>query len=162
MKITGFSEKENKMLQGTEVCKVLYFLVGKLIEHPIRVMSAHLFRLLRTLKAINESIKLLRTQYKHPKSTPKCVLGSERPNRSSYACVHTRGWCTPTTSKHNIFDSDKLFWFLYCAPDRGPVRTSGLMDLESDALPTEPPRHLKALNLILTVFFFFFLFFFGA
>ena len=30
---------------------------------------------------------------------------------------------------------------MFLAPDAGGIRTSGLLDLESDALPTEPPGH---------------------
>ena len=40
----------------------------------------------------------------------------------SYACVYARGLGTPTTSPHNIFDSEKLT-NISCAPDglKSPV-----------------------------------------
>ena len=56
----------------------------------------------------------------------------------SYACVYTQGLGTPTASQH-IFDSEKLT-NCSCAPDADGARTSDLLDLESNALPTEPPR----------------------
>ena len=56
----------------------------------------------------------------------------------SYACVYTRGvWGTPTAIQHNIFWLGKTL--TNCAPDG--VRTSGQLNLQSDALPIEPPRH---------------------
>ena len=61
----------------------------------------------------------------------------------SCACVYTRGLGTPTASPHNIFDSEKLtifFRVLLVGFELSP------MDLESDALPIEPPHHPKATN----------------
>ena len=59
----------------------------------------------------------------------------------SYVCVYTRGLGTPTASQYNIFDPEKLSqMFLVLLIDSGGIRTSGLFDLESDTLPTEPPR----------------------
>ena len=43
----------------------------------------------------------------------------------SYACVFTQGLGTPTTSQHNIFDSENLSHFS-CAPGGAGIRTSGL------------------------------------
>ena len=46
---------------------------------------------------------------------------------------------TPKASQHNIFDSEKLNIFVLCS-----WRDSNLgpLDLESDALAIEPPRHI--------------------
>ena len=73
----------------------------------------------------------------------------------SFLCVRMythRGLDTPIASQHNIFDSEKLSqMFLVLDPDADGVRTSGLsLYLESDALPTEPPRHTTVLNSVST------------
>ena len=44
---------------------------------------------------------------------------------------------TPTASQHNIFDSEKPKKILCCRRDLN----LGPLDLKSDALPIEPPRH---------------------
>ena len=45
----------------------------------------------------------------------------------SYACVYTWGLRTPTTSQHDICDSEKTLTNCSCAPDgAGGIRTSGL------------------------------------
>ena len=44
----------------------------------------------------------------------------------SYACIFTQVLGTPTASQHNIFDLEKLSQCVYCAPDAGGIRTSGL------------------------------------
>ena len=47
-----------------------------------------------------------------------------------------------TANQHNMFGSEKLSQIVSCAPDAAGVRTLGLnLDLEFDAIPTEPPRH---------------------
>ena len=56
----------------------------------------------------------------------------------SDACVYTRGVGTPTASQQNIFDSEKLTFFLLCSWWDSNL---GHVDLESEALPTEPPCH---------------------
>ena len=55
----------------------------------------------------------------------------------SCACVYTRGLSTPTTSQH-IWTRENSHFFLLCS-----WRGSNLwpLDLESDALRIEPPRH---------------------
>ena len=40
---------------------------------------------------------------------------------------------TPTTSQHNIFDSEKTLTHFSCAPDAGGIGTSGLL-ISSPAL----------------------------
>ena len=58
----------------------------------------------------------------------------------SFLCVHihTRGWAhRHLTSQLNIFNSEKLTFFLRSWRDSN----LGSLDLESDALPVEPPRH---------------------
>ena len=55
-----------------------------------------------------------------------------------YACVYTRGLGTPTASQQNNFDSEKLTILCVCSR-RGS--NLGSLDLKSDALPIEPPRH---------------------
>ena len=62
----------------------------------------------------------------------------------SYACVYTRGLGTPTTSQYNIFYSEKLS-NLFLMLLTGPGSNLRSLDLESDALPTEPP-HQKLLT----------------
>ena len=52
----------------------------------------------------------------------------------SYVCVYTQGLGTQTTSQHNIFDLDKLSHIFGGS-------NLGSLDLESDALPVEKPRH---------------------
>ena len=47
--------------------------------------------------------------------------------------------CTPIASQHNIFNSEKLSVLLCSWRRRGSTLRS--LDLESDTLPTEPPRH---------------------
>ena len=60
-----------------------------------------------------------------------CVCGR------SYACGYTHGGLgTPTTSQHNILNSEKLSQFLFLCSWRGSNLRS--MDLESDALYTKP------------------------
>ena len=54
-----------------------------------------------------------------------------------HALQYTRGLGTPATSQHNIFDSQKLSQtFLVLLKGFAPQ----VINLESDALPTEPPR----------------------
>ena len=54
--------------------------------------------------------------------------------------VYTHGGLgTPTASQHNILDSEKTFTNVFLCSWRGS--NLGSLDLESDALPTEPPRH---------------------
>ena len=64
-------------------------------------------------------------------------------------CVrgHSYAWTqTDSESAQLIFDSEISHNIFYCAPDAGGVRT---LDLESDALPTEPPRHpLRIMSVI--------------
>ena len=55
--------------------------------------------------------------------------------------IHTGGWAHPTASQHNIFDSGKTLTNFSCAPDADGGSNLGSLDLESDALTTEPPRH---------------------
>ena len=59
-----------------------------------------------------------------------------------YAFVYTRELGTPTASQH-IFDSENLSQFVLVLMSRsGGIRTSPVfLDTESDAVPTEPPRH---------------------
>ena len=57
----------------------------------------------------------------------------------SYACVYTWGLGTPTASQHNIFDSEKLSQI--CIVLLTQSSNLGSLDLESDALPIEPPHH---------------------
>ena len=52
-----------------------------------------------------------------------------------YVCVYTRGLGTPT-SQHNVFDSEKLSQIFLLV-----LLNLGALDLESDALPIEPPCH---------------------
>ena len=54
----------------------------------------------------------------------------------SHSC-YTR---TPTASQHNIFDSKKTYNFVLFS---GRDSNLSPLDLESDALPIEPPRHPK-------------------
>ena len=72
----------------------------------------------------------------------------------SCACVYTRGIGTPT-SQHNVFDSgEKISQIVLVLLTQAGFDTSDLFgsyDLESDALPTEPPR-IK-LNCSLRIFF---------
>ena len=59
-----------------------------------------------------------------------------------YACVYTQWLGTPKMSQYNIFDSEKLTNFLYAQFLLCSWRGSNLRsDLDSDALPIEPPRH---------------------
>ena len=39
-----------------------------------------------------------------------------------------------------FFDREKTLTLFSCATDAGGIRTFGSLGLESDALPTEPPR----------------------
>ena len=61
----------------------------------------------------------------------------------SYSYLYTRGLGTQTACEHNLCDSEKLSQlFLVLLTQAGlepPV--FGIFDLESDTLPTEPPRH---------------------
>ena len=51
------------------------------------------------------------------------------------------GLGTPTSSQHICFDSEKLSPIFSCAPDwAGRGSNLGSLDLESHALPIEPPR----------------------
>ena len=52
--------------------------------------------------------------------------------------IHTGGLGTPTASQHNIFDSEKLSYICELYSSRG--LNLGSSDLETDALPIEPPR----------------------
>ena len=54
------------------------------------------------------------------------------------ACVYTRGLGTPTASQHSILPRKNSHNFCVCSW-RG--LNLGSLDLESDALPIEPPRH---------------------
>ena len=55
--------------------------------------------------------------------------------------MYTRGLGTPTASQHSMFYSENLsHFFLMCSWCRRGWNLRSL-DLESDALPTEPPRH---------------------
>ena len=56
------------------------------------------------------------------------------------ACTH-RGLGTPTMSQHNIFDSEKLSQFFFLCSWRRRDSNLRSLDLGSDALATEPPRH---------------------
>ena len=49
-----------------------------------------------------------------------------------------RGWAHPPTSQHS---GKPTLTNVSCTPDAGGVRTSGSLDLESNTLPIEPPRH---------------------
>ena len=64
----------------------------------------------------------------------------------SFLCmrIHTVVGHTVTASQHNILDSEKATHFS-CAPDTVTGFELGSLmslNLESDALPTEPPRHI--------------------
>ena len=59
----------------------------------------------------------------------------------SSACVYTRGLCTPAASQHNIFDEENLSQIFLVLLTQAGYEPIGSLDLESDALPTEPPRH---------------------
>ena len=50
------------------------------------------------------------------------------------------GWGTPTASQHKIFGSEKIHKLFLCSWRRLGSNLRSL-DLKSDALPTEPPRH---------------------
>ena len=57
----------------------------------------------------------------------------------SCECVYTRALGTPpTASQHNIIDSGKAHKLSLCSRRDSNL---GPLDLESDALPIEPPRH---------------------
>ena len=60
---------------------------------------------------------------------------------------------TPTASQHNIFDSEKFNLFFLVLLTRRDSNLSP-MDLESNALRIEPPRHPI---IMINVFFFFFI-----
>ena len=55
----------------------------------------------------------------------------------SYAYVFTRGWVTPTRSRHNIFNRQKAF---LCSGRDSNLWSWNPLDLEADALPIEPSR----------------------
>ena len=63
----------------------------------------------------------------------------------SYACLYTRGLGTPTASQHKHFYSQNSHKFFLCSWRRrgSNLRCFGSLDLESDALPTEPCRNKK-------------------
>ena len=52
-----------------------------------------------------------------------------------------RGLGTPTSSQRNIFDSEKLSEMVLVLLTQADSNLQSL-DLESDALATEPPRHV--------------------
>ena len=52
----------------------------------------------------------------------------------------------PTASQHNIFDSEKV-WQVFLVLLMQTGFEPRVLDLESDALPTEPPRHLLLLHI---------------
>ena len=55
--------------------------------------------------------------------------------------IHTRGWGTPTTSQHNIFDSEQNSHKLFvCSGRDSNLWSWNPLDLEGDAVPIEPPR----------------------
>ena len=67
----------------------------------------------------------------------------------SYACVCTRGWCTPTASQHNInfWLGKTLTIFFLCSGRDSNLWTWNPLDFEADALPIEPPRpHVRHVN----------------
>ena len=55
-------------------------------------------------------------------------------------CDHftCRGLSTTTTSQHNLFGAEKTHKFFLCSRQGSNL---GSLDLEPDALPTEPPCH---------------------
>ena len=60
------------------------------------------------------------------------------------AYIHTGvGLGTPTASQHSMFDSEKQSQFFLVLLTQTRFEPRGSLDLESDALSTEPPRHPK-------------------
>ena len=62
----------------------------------------------------------------------------------SCTCIYTRGLGTLTASQLNMFDLEKLTIFFLCS---GWDSNLGPLDLQSDALPIEPPCHPRINNL---------------
>ena len=110
------------------MCKSLPYYLQKYSYPPVSKMHAGSFRVSivhRILTWITGSVT--------------CVRGY------SYASVCTRGLGIPTASQHDIFDSEKTHNLLLCSRRDSNL---GSLDLESDALPTEPARHLMCVSII--------------
>ena len=88
-----------------------------------------------TVHAGSFGVSIIRRTLTWTTGSLTCVPGH------SYTCVYTREFGTPTANQHNIFDSEKIALFFSRVPDTDGSSNLGSLNLESDALTTEPPRH---------------------
>ena len=129
MQVTGLATPPNNLGVADMACSVVVFCLDFLL-HTLLSLSGNSGRLTwvrlqqpreQRYPALQVHAGSFRVSVIHRTLTwtPGC-LTSVRDH--SYACVYTRGLGTPSTSQHNIFDSEKLS--NSCAPDG--VRTSVL------------------------------------